>query len=112
MYFLIKTIILVALIVVIFVPNEETVVPTITIEAPECLKKMNDSNIFITLVFAIKWLYSVFRLRIFYKSRKETALQVSRMRNEISRNIRFEQYGPNMLVIIALIYGTVAYYSI
>ena len=34
------------------------------------------------------------------------------MRNEIKRSIHFEQYAPNSLVIISLVYGLIAYYNI
>jgi hypothetical protein len=73
MFFVIKSLILVALIVMIAVPNKETEIPKMGMSAPECLKSLKDVFLFFTVVVAIKWLYSAYRLRIYYRSRKNTA---------------------------------------
>ena len=56
MYFMIKTIILAAFVTMIFVPNKVTVVSDTKINTMDCLKRLGDFNIFITLIISIKWI--------------------------------------------------------
>jgi len=103
---------MIAFVVMIFLPNNETKVEDINIKSYNCLSRLKDINLYLFFVFGIKWIMSAYRLIIYYRSKKQTSQQVQRMQNEITRNIHGEQYGPNMVLVMALIFSLFTYFSI
>lgn len=103
---------LIVFIVLIFLPDTETVVEGVSIRSSNCLKRLQEVNLYLFFVFAVKWLMSAYRLRVYQRRKKDTAAQVLRLRNEIIRNLHGEQYGPNMVFVAALVFSSFTYFSI
>ena len=83
-----------------------------TKKSQECLQKLKVINIYLLIVWIIKWIACTYRLSVFCRGKKQTSTQVERLRNEITRSIHGEQKGINMLFIIALIFSMFSFFSI